>query len=498
MYKNTMFVIVFVILNCFCSTLCAQEQNNSLKWPLPILVHQIQSELTQSENKKITETLLKSLYTYTNLAIYTKKQFSNQIGWAKKNKSIDCTLPDDCSSELKKLLKINHEISVNLKQRADGKYNLRLILKNIDDKREFVEVVPDVSFVSSILVNMLPNLLGLENNLKANQGVVHITSFPLGASVKVDQSYIGHTPLSIAGLDNSMVQLSIKRENHPKIARNAVFKAGTVQTIYADLIIKQGELLIDSDPSGATIILDNQNVGTTPKVVQNVTEGPHRVVLQLSPYAEATYPVEVKPNDITRIKHEFINQNGTLIVRCENQQGKKAIEIYLNGSKVSENEYRAELPQGQYRLLLVQEGFQTKELVVEVFSGKTTIINEKLESGLSLKPGQIMEQQPDYLPAIFTTVIGAMLTGFGAFVETVAQDHYSNANSMADTDENKQSELNAGRNSRIGGGILMGVGAGAVVAGVVLFFVPPMKDVAITPEVDPGKKSLKVSFNFKF
>lgn len=497
MLTKSIVVIILSVLFGY-GNLYAEQEQKVQKWPMPILLHHLESDLAHTENVKIDKVLQDSLFRYTNLAIYTAKEFSNQIGWSKQNGKLKCNFPEDCQKMMKQALGINHDVFMVIKKRGDGQYNIRLTLSTDEDKREFVEVAPEVDFIPTIINAMMPDLLGILDVLPEKHGVIHITSFPLGAKVTVDDAYVGETPISISGRNDNLVKLMIKRENHPAVFLNAVFKTSEVKTVRADLITKQGELLVDSDPSGAGVLLDGEMVGTTPTVLKNVLSGNHRVTLQLPPYAEASYPIEVKADDITRLKHEFLNQNGTLIVRCENEGGGKNTDIYLNGSKVSENEYKADLPNGQYKIALVREGFQTKELVVEVTPGKVTTVTQKLEEGLSLKPGQVIKQKPDYLPAIFTTVIGAMLTGFGVFVEIVAQDHYSQANSMADTDPDKQSELDAGRNSRIGGGVLMGVGAGAVVAGIVLFFVPPMKEIAVTPQIDTSDNGVKVGFNLKF
>lgn len=464
--------------------------------PLPLLIRHVEGDLDSGQKSQLTKVLEDKLFHFPGLAVYTQRELSNQLGWERRNGSLDCQLPEDCLDQLKNKLGIRHEVFLSLATRGDGQMNLRLRLIVGEEDRDFVEAIPEISLAPVVIQSMIPDLIGLPDELGFRQGVIRISSFPMGAEVHLGDRWIGRTPLCIVGEDGDQMQLTAERPGHPSVSESMKVAKGQVLQWKADLVTRQGGLLVDSNPAGATVLLDGKRMGTTPVVLRHILVGVHEVVLQMPPYAEATYNAEVKVDEVARVRHGFTSEHGTLIVNCENCQGESIVEIYLNGAKVAEGTYKADLPVGRYTVELVRSDFRTFTKEVDLQSGQALIVSPALERGLSLRPGQVIAQEPDYRPGGFTLVFGCILTAFGAYLEIEAQNHYGFADDPQTADPDK--ERGIGRDSRIAGGVLMGVGAAGAVAGIVLLLIPPQREIAVTPEIELGQEKVSLNLSMSF
>ncbi len=465
---------------------------------LPVLLHPIEGELAPETAVKLKRSLEDALFQYPDLMVYTREEFLRQIGWQRQQGKLVCQLPEDCMALYKERVGIRHDILLQVALRADGQYNLRLKMSMGPRWREIVETIPEFSAAPVVLEKIVPDLLGLPNGIRLEEGALRVSSFPLHAEVRLNDAVLCRTPCSLTAQDGRELALSVRREGHPAVFESIRIAKGEVRRWFADLVTRQGEILVDSVPAGASIFLDGKRMGVTPDILRNVIVGQHNIQLSMPPYPETLLKVDVPPNGVARIRHEFRPEQGRLVVNCSNKEKKKNVEIFLNDRKVSENTYTADLPPGNYTVTLVQSGYATREERVTVLADEETRLDLTLEKGLALRPGQQVAETPDYRPGAFTTVISALLVGFGAFLEVEAQNHYDNANSLALDDPDRDDERSLGKKSRIAGGVLMGVGSAGMIAGVVLLILPPMQHVAVTPTIDPatGTSGVKVSWRF--
>ena len=466
------------------------------KPPLPVLVHEVKGEMTREQRKSLTRVLEDALFRYPILSVYTKKEFINQLGWERQNEEIDCQLPKDCLHELKRKLGLGHEVELELISRADGQLNLKLRLIVGEEGRLFVESIPEFSAAPVVLEKIIPDLIGQPSGISFEEGVVHVASFPMGAGVYVGGRLVGRTPCSLRADGGSNMQITAEREGHPAVTETVSVPGGKVLRWFADLVTRQGDILVDSNPPGATVSIDKKPRGVTPLIVRGVLAGEHKIRLEMPPYPEAEYTVSVKADELSRVRHGFRPDSGILVLGCANKVRRRNVDIYLDGLKVAENTYRAELLPGRYTVHIVQDGYVTHEEEVNLESGKTLSLRPTLEEGLSLRPGEVAGTEPDYRPGAFSTAFGAIAVGFGAYLEIEAQEDYRNADDPGSSDSNKL--RTNGRNTRIGGAILMAAGSAAVTAGVVLLILPPEREIAVTPAVDPENKQAGLNIAFSF
>ncbi len=109
-----------------------------------------------------------------------------------------------------------------------------------------------------------------EFTLKKLPGLVDIRSRPVdGADVSVDEKPVGKTPLSGLELAGGSHLLRVEKERYiPREQLLEVTGAGVLQSVVVDLQPGWGTVVLRSEPAGATVSLDNRDLGRTPLTVE--------------------------------------------------------------------------------------------------------------------------------------------------------------------------------------------------------------------------------------
>ncbi len=111
-----------------------------------------------------------------------------------------------------------------------------------------------------------------------------------------------------------------------------------------------GELQINSEPSGASVLLGGQQVGVTPLVISDVEPGAQQVTLRLDGYKDYTTTVTVAAQQrrTVRGKLEQDNTQGTLRILAEPWG-----DIYIDDKlhkRGADVRYTTQLPPGTYKV----------------------------------------------------------------------------------------------------------------------------------------------------
>ncbi len=124
---------------------------------------------------------------------------------------------------------------------------------------------------------------------------VQIASYPSGAAVYIDGSYVGNTQYSTASNPNYLNAgsftpgtshtLLFTLDNYNAYSTSFILSSGETRTISATLVpvtpvITTATLQISSDPSGADVYVDNVFRGVTPVNLNDITADTHTVLLQ--------------------------------------------------------------------------------------------------------------------------------------------------------------------------------------------------------------------------
>ena len=126
-------------------------------------------------------------------------------------------------------------------------------------------------------------------------GTLAVTTDPAGADVTVDGEARGRTPMALS-LPAGPHNLVVKGDGEPRTIPITII-AGTASAQYVVMpktAAETGVLQIWSEPSGARVVIDGQQSGTTPLAVHDLTAGEHSVVLE-NDIGAVTHTVTITP-----------------------------------------------------------------------------------------------------------------------------------------------------------------------------------------------------------
>ncbi len=140
----------------------------------------------------------------------------------------------------------------------------------------------------------------------------------------------------------------------------------------------KGVIKIDSEPSGATVFLNGQEVGQTPYLGQSIRTGEHRLKLTHPLFSDASATIEVLDNKIVNKQLKLEVGTGSLLI----ESVPSGAWIELDGERLPETTPHKidNLTTGVHHLLLGKE-YLGQELAVEVHHGKVRSIKPQLVTG---------------------------------------------------------------------------------------------------------------------
>lgn len=163
-------------------------------------------------------------------------------------------------------------------------------------------------------------------------GSILVATDPTGASVSVDGTARGTTPVTITDLSAGQHTVSVTKDGYADYSAKVTVTGSETLPLSLTLVplpattarpstqaIPEetttpvttgnpsgfGTLNIQSDPQGASITLDGEPIGKTPIVVRNVEIGKHTIVLSLAGYNESRLEIDVEEGEITEAGTDF-------------------------------------------------------------------------------------------------------------------------------------------------------------------------------------------------
>lgn len=133
-------------------------------------------------------------------------------------------------------------------------------------------------------------------NLRRLPGKVAISTFPAGARVTIGGKARGTTPLEGLELAAGEHEIQLRAEGYVTHAATLeVEGGGKEQTLVVDLIPRSAPVTLKTEPPGATIVVADKALGTTPATV-TLSDGLRNIRLELTGYKPAQLELQVEPN----------------------------------------------------------------------------------------------------------------------------------------------------------------------------------------------------------
>ncbi|SDF80476.1 PEGA domain-containing protein [Methanolobus vulcani] len=220
-----------------------------------------------------------------------------------------------------------------------GKHTLLLKKEGYNDVSTSVTVIPDSqSAISKIL------------SLKT--GSVSVSTTPSGAKVYIDDKYIGASPLTSTGLLPGSHAISISMNGYRDVSDTFIINADSSSS-YKKLLVKQnGNIDIDSTPSGAKVYLSGSYKGVTPLYLESISPDTYNINVVKDGYKDLQRTVTVKDGSTVSVSASL--EKMSIAEKVVKQVSEESSSISTkNTISTKEIEFKAQLLEAGFIVFLL-------------------------------------------------------------------------------------------------------------------------------------------------
>lgn len=268
----------------------------------------------------------------------------------------------------------------------------------------------------------------------------HVRSNPSGAVVFLNGVREGVTPFS-GQIASGHYELSVQKDLYHAYNERFSVEDGEDKQMDINLQPAYGTLNITSDPDGATLFINGQEVGTTPYTHSRQASGTYQIRLSKELYSDASDRVTVSDGEVTERFVPLSSNFGTLEIDAGEA------DIYLDDQKLGSGKHTANLAPGRYLLRASRAGHHDAEREVFVMLGQTHTLElkpEPMEGALSIisepfdtRGARILVngvKRSETTPAVITLLVGE-------YTLTLQKEGYQDVNRQVKVNEGELKEL---------------------------------------------------------
>jgi serine/threonine protein kinase len=123
-------------------------------------------------------------------------------------------------------------------------------------------------------------------------------------------------------------------------------------------------LSIDSNPSGAIVVLDESKLEKVTPISINVKPGTHSLAISKELYEDKNISIEIEKGEKKTLSYDLVRWNYQLATF---DISPKNVPIFIDGKKVDGK--KVKIPIGNHKILAKKDGFSTYEKNIQVFEG---------------------------------------------------------------------------------------------------------------------------------
>lgn len=212
------------------------------------------------------------------------------------------------------------------------------------------------------------------------EALLRIQSEPPGASVRIDGTHRGVTPLTLEEIPPGEHLLSLSAPGYRDHHQTLTLGAGTRRTVDVALEPLTGLALVHSDPPGAEITIGGATYGRTPLLLTTLPFGSYRLDFSREGHESRSIDVTIKDRRPFKVSVALPSTSGALSVASD----PSGAEVFVNGipqghTPVTVPRIPAEDP---VRVRVSAEGYEPFEQTLRLTPGHT----ETLTIPLSPRP----------------------------------------------------------------------------------------------------------------
>jgi len=214
-------------------------------------------------------------------------------------------------------------------------------------------------------------------------GELEVKSEPSGAKVYLDGKEVGESPVLLSGISSGRRLIRVIKEGYEPYEVleivGAERKVVTVNLKKVIKVIREGELVVRTEPSGASISINGRSFGRSPYEGKGLSPGIYRVRVTKEGYENWEKAEIVEAGKRVEVFAQLRAKEGDLEVRSEPAGGK----VYLDGKYMGETPlYLSRIRPGQYLVLVVKDRCYPYEERVEIRGADRKTVVASLKSRL--------------------------------------------------------------------------------------------------------------------
>lgn len=213
---------------------------------------------------------------------------------------------------------------------------------------------------------------------------LEVKSEPSGAKVYIDEKELGDTPLALSDIRAGRHQIRVVKEGYEFYEVSVETGVGR-KKVMANLkkVVSKGELVVLTEPSGASVYLNGRPVGTSPYEDKGLSSGKYTVRVTKEGYETWEKTEIVESGKKVEVFASLRSLTGGIVVRTQPHKA----NIYIGGKLAGTGSYESNvLLPGTYKVRIVQEGYETWEKDVTVKPGEIV----ELPVELALMGGELV------------------------------------------------------------------------------------------------------------
>jgi hypothetical protein len=206
---------------------------------------------------------------------------------------------------------------------------------------------------------------------------LRVNSAPDGAAVTLDGTARDVTPLVLTDIPSGEHLLVVQKPGFMPLRKTVILSPEQRMALDLQLEPMNGLLLVESDPPGAEVRVDDTDRGTAPRLVTDLRVGKHQVTIKTSGYAPRTMDVEIKDRKPMRVVLSLSSDSATVAVDSDPQGAK----VVLNGVDGGTTPCTVErVPAGDAFLKLELEGYAPMDQILKLRAGQKEDVKLVLKS----------------------------------------------------------------------------------------------------------------------
>lgn len=276
---------------------------------------------------------------------------------------------------------------------------------------------------------------------KKKTGWIIIDSTPAGASVYLNDDYVGNTPLDTYKAPYGQYVYRLELGNYHNANGMIDLNQPSVE-VKVPLKPAFGSIRVESSVSGAQVLLDGKSIGkTTPCTIEEVPSGSHHITVQIAKYAPRQLDVVVNDGETASVNASLDARFAQVSINTL-----AGAQISIDGRFVGNTNYNEELMEGYYDVEVSLAHHKPATKQVQVIAGQPqtlqldpTPIYGSLDVMSSPRGATVTIDGKDYGKT--PTTIEELLEGPHSVVYTLAG--YASETRQVSITENQTASVNA-------------------------------------------------------